>query len=107
MLKEFSQFVRDKGVIGLAVAFIIGAAVTKLVTALVEDLINPVIGILIGKAGNLANYEFIIPGTTATIKYGNLISVLIDFLIILLVVYILFVKSPLNKLDKKKEEEKK
>lgn len=101
MLKEFSQFVREKGVIGLAVAVIVGGAVTKVVSALVEDLINPVIGIILGRAGNLSDYMFTIPGTSATIKYGNLISVLIDFLAVLLVIYLVFVKSPLNKLDKK------
>lgn len=101
MLKEFAKFVREKGVIGLAVAVIVGGAVTKVVSALVEDLINPLIGIILGKAGNLSDYMFTVQGTGATIKYGNLISVIIDFLAVLLVIYLVFVKSPLNKLDKK------
>lgn len=101
MIKEFIQFVREKGVIGLAVGIIAGSAVTKVVSALVEDLINPLIGVLLGKAGNLADYVFIIPNTSAVIKWGDLVSVLIDFLAVLLVIYLIFVKSPLNKLDKK------
>lgn len=101
MIKEFAKFVREKGVIGLAVGIIAGGAVTKVVTALVDDLINPLIGILLGKAGSLSEYIFTIPGTTAIIKWGNLVSVLIDFMAILLVIYLVFIKSPLNKLDKK------
>lgn len=103
MLKEFSHFVREKGVLGLAVAVIVGGAVTKVVSALVEDVINPILGILMGKAGDLTSYIFTIPGTSSSIKYGNLISVVIDFLAVMFVVYLIFVKSPLNKLDKKSD----
>lgn len=103
MLKEFSDFIREKGVLGLAVAVIVGGSVTKVVTALVDDIISPLIGIILGKAGNLSDYAFTIPGTSAAIKYGNLISVLIDFSAVMFVIYLIFVKSPLNKLDKKAE----
>ena len=103
MLKEFSDFIREKGVLGLAVAVIVGGSVTKVVTALVDDIISPLVGIILGKAGNLSDYTFTIPGTSAAIKYGNLISVLIDFSAVMFVIYLIFVKSPLNKLDKKAE----
>src|SRR5512147_3245551 len=44
MMGEFKAFLLKHGVIGLAVAVVIGGAVGKLVTALVSDLIMPIVG---------------------------------------------------------------
>ncbi|MBU3966269.1 MAG: MscL family protein [Euryarchaeota archaeon] len=53
-MQEFMDFLNKYGVIGLAIAFVMGAAITKLVTALVNDLIMPIIGALIpGGIGGL------------------------------------------------------
>jgi len=43
-MKGFIEFVRDQGVVGLAVGFILGGAISKVVTSLVENIINPVGG---------------------------------------------------------------
>ena len=100
-MKEFITFIREKGVLGLAVGIIMGGAVTKLVTSIVEDLLNPLIGVMTGGGGSLPAMAYTIPMTEITFKYGAFISSLIDFLAVLLVVYFVFVKSPLNKIDKK------
>ena len=99
--QEFLDFVRNHGVVGLALGIIIGGAVTKLVTSTVTDLINPIIGIFLGKLGNLNN--LVIPVFDAKIFIGNFISALIDFFIIVAVVYFGIKKLGLEKLDKKKE----
>lgn len=101
MLHEFAQFIREKGVLGLAVGLVVGAAITKLVASLVESFVTPIVGIVLGAAGNLSEMTFVVMG--ATFKYGSFISNLIDFLAIMIVVYLVFVKSPLNKMDKKAE----
>jgi len=98
-MSEFIDFIRKQGVVGLAVGFILGGAVAKLVTALVTDFINPLIGILLGKVGSLANASFTIG--TANILWGNFVSVLIDFLVVALVVYYGVKGLKLDKLDKK------
>lgn len=103
MVKEFTHFVREKGVIGLAVGIIAGGAITKVVTSLVDNIINPIIGWITGAAGNLNAMQYTVPATNITFKYGAFISSLIDFVVVLLVVYLVFVKSPLNKIDKKEE----
>ncbi len=102
-MKEFINFVREKGVIGLAVGIIVGGAVTKFVNAIIADIINPILGAIIGGGKGLASYAYTIPNTKISFLYGDLISELINFLAILLVIYFLFVKSPLNKLDRKKD----
>lgn len=101
MLKEFAGFIREKGVLGLAVGIIAGGAVTKLVNSIVNDLLNPIIGFVTGAAGNLSALSYTVPLTDITFKWGSFLSELINFTAILLVVYLLFVKSPLNKIDKK------
>lgn len=102
MMKEFLDFIRDKGVVGLAVGIITGGAVSKTVTSIVDNLLSPLVGALTGAAGNLSDLSYIMPFTKVTFKYGAVISSVIDLIAVLLVVYLIFVKSPLNKIDKKK-----
>jgi large conductance mechanosensitive channel len=102
-MKEFIAFIREKGVLGLAVGIIMGGAITKLVTSIVDNLLNPLIGAVTGAAGNLSALAYTIPMTQITFKYGAFISSLIDFVAVLAVVYFVFVKSPINKIDKKSE----
>lgn len=40
-IKEFMEFLQKFSVIGLAIAFVIGQAASKLVTAFVTDIITP------------------------------------------------------------------
>jgi len=100
-MKEFITFVREKGVLGLAVGIIVGGSVTKLVSSLVDNVISPIIGAITGKVGDLATLTYTLPGTDIIIKWGAFASSTIDFIIILFVVYFIFIKSPLNKIDRK------
>jgi large conductance mechanosensitive channel len=97
-MKEFANFVREKGVIGLAVGIVTGGAVTKMVSSLVDNLINPLIGSIVGGVDLSA---MTLTVGSAVYKYGAVLSSLIDLVAVLLVVYLVFVKSPLNKMDKK------
>jgi len=80
------DFLNKYGVIGLAVAFVMGAAVTKLVAALVADLIMPIIGALIPGGDwrkatlDIANIKFMV---------GDFVGALIDFIIIALVIFLI------------------
>ncbi len=47
LAEEFFDFIKTFGIIGLAIAFVIGQAAYKLVTALVDDIITPFIVIFI------------------------------------------------------------
>jgi len=103
-LHEFIEFIQEKGVLGLAVGIIMGGAVTKIVNATVEDLINPLMGAVTGAAGNLNQLVYTVPFTHITFLWGAYTSSLIDFFSIVLVIYIIFFKTPiLSKLDKPKE----
>lgn len=84
---EFKEFIQKQGVVGLAVGFILGGAVSKVVTALVTDIVNPLLSVFLGAADGLKEAKLQI-GEVA-ILWGDFLSVTIDFLIIALVVYYL------------------
>lgn len=102
-MKGFIEFVREQGVVGLAVGFILGGAVSKVVSALVTDIINPLIGAALGSTEGLK--EASLQVGSAEILWGDMISVTIDFIIVALVVYFGVKWLKLDKLDKKKEKE--
>ena len=102
-MQDFLQFIRKQGVVGLATGFILGGAVSKLVASLVEDIINPVLGIVLGAAGDLTSYSLRIG--SAEVRWGNFISMLIDFTVIAAIVYFGFRGLGLDKIDIKKNVE--
>lgn len=92
-IQQFMDFLKTFGIIGLAIAFVIGAAASKLVTALVNDIINPIVGLAL-PSGDLktlhANATNSVTGVTSSFRYGDLISNIIDFVIIALIVFIAY-----------------
>ena len=98
-MKGFVEFIRTQGVVGLAVGFILGGAVSDLVKSLIDNIINPLLGILLNQAKGLTEAAFVLGG--ANIKYGALINTLINFCVIAAVVYFGIKKLGLDKLDKK------
>ena len=99
-LLSFTQFVREQGVVGLAVGFILGGAVSKVVSSIVNDLINPLLGIALGAVGNLQDLAWTVGG--ARVAWGNFLATTIDFVVIAAVVYFGFRCTGLTKLDKPK-----
>jgi large conductance mechanosensitive channel len=99
-MRGFIDFIRERGVIGLAIGFTLGGAVSKTVASLVENIINPLIGLALGKI-NLVDKAFTLG--SASIQYGSFISTIINFVIVAAFVYFSFKMLGLEKLDKKKE----
>lgn len=99
MMKGFIAFIRKQGVVGLAVGFMLGGAVAKFVTALVTDVINPLLGLLLSKAGNLKDATWTVG--PAVLKWGDLVSVTIDFIVIAAVVYLGVHMLGLDRLDQR------
>ena len=83
---EFLAFLNKHKVIGLAVAFIIGAAASKLVTAMVTDIIMPIIGALI-PGGDWRT--FVLQLGPMKFLVGDFAGALIDFVIIAFVVFMI------------------
>lgn len=103
-MSDFADFIREKGVVGLATGIIIGIAVTGVVDTLVDGVINPLVGLGLGKFKTLdaATFQFY----SATISWGAFVSALIDFVIIAAVIYFGFKLLKLDKLDRPKGKKK-
>lgn len=85
-LSGFRDFLKNQGVITLAIGFILGTAISKLVSSLVSDIINPLLSVALGGVDNL-NTQVAHIGK-ANIQYGTFLNNGIDFIVIALVVYI-------------------
>lgn len=100
-MQGFLTFIREQGVVGLAVGFILGGAVSDLVSALVEDIISPFLGLILGAAGDLSSASLSLG--PVELMTGHFFATLIDFVMVALVVYYIFKGLGLDKVDKKKK----
>ena len=112
---EFKEFAMRGNVMDMAVGVIIGTAFGKITTSLVNDVFMPLIGLLIGGV-DLGQLNIVLKPEVldeagqvvteaVTLGIGNLLAVILDFIIVAFAMFLL-VKA-MNKLAslKKKEEE--
>ena len=105
MLKGFKDFISRGNVVELAVGVIIGAAFKNIVDALVDGIINPLIAAVIGKPDFSDAFILTLNGTD--VKFGLLITAVINFLLMAIAIYFCIV-VPMNALNarrKKAEDE--
>ena len=98
MLKEFKDFATRGNIFDMAIGIIIGGAFQKIVTSLVNDIVMPSISIVTGKV-DFSTLAFTVGDVS--IKYGNFITAIIDFLIIALCIFMMI--KVLAKFKKKEE----
>ena len=85
-LKEFMDFLKKYQVIGLAVAFVMGAAATALVNAVVKDLVMPIIAVLVpGGDWQKAMLQI----GPINFGVGDFVAAIVNFLIIAVVVFLI------------------
>jgi large conductance mechanosensitive channel len=102
MIREFREFIARGNVMDLAVAVVIGAAFGKIVTTLAESILMPPIGMLMAGIDFSGLFYVLdsskgIPASVAEAKakgipviaYGQLITDIINFLIIAFAVFLL------------------
>lgn len=95
LIQEFKAFVAKGNVVDLAVAVVLGGAFGKIVTAFVGGLIMPLVSYVL-PAGDWQAFM------VGKFQVGTLLGAIIDFLLIALVVFLVFVKG-LAAVTKKKE----
>lgn len=89
MNREFFNFLKHYGVIGLAIAVIIGGKLNLLITTFVNDLITPLI---LQPALNAAGVAKLAQLSYNGILYGKVLAAMLDFLIVAFLVF-LFAKK--------------
>jgi len=83
--KEFMDFMKEQKIISVALAFIVGLATAQLINALVNDLISPVYTPYLFQDPEVASITI----GASTFKIGDFINNLINWLVILVVVFII------------------
>lgn len=99
MFKEFKEFATRGNIIDLAVGVVIGGAFQSIVNSLVNDIIMPAISIFTGNV-DFSNMSFTVG--EASIKYGNFITAIVNFLIIAFSIFV--VVKYINTMNKRLEK---
>jgi len=91
-IQEFKDFAIKGNMVDMAVGIIIGASFNAVVNSLVKKVIMPPLSLLTDGV-NLGNKKYILRAATETVEevaigYGDLLNVLIDFLIVALTIFI-------------------
>ena len=121
-MEEFKTFAMRGNVIDMAVGVVIGGAFGKISSSIVNDIIMPVVSMLTGgidfQSWKVVLKEAVLnaDGTEAmaevAIKYGNLIAVIVDFIILAFAIFCMVkaingMRAKAEELKKKEEEEAK
>ncbi len=85
-MKDFYEFLQEYKVIGLAIAFIIGAAANQLVKSLVDNVIMPIIAVLI-PGGSWQTAKLVLG--KVIISWGQFVADIIYFVIVAFVVFLI------------------
>ena len=124
-MDEFKKFITKGNVADMAVGIIIGGAFQKIVTSFVNDLVMPIVGLFTGgvnfndqfailrlpegvDASQVTSLDIAKELGVTTLNYGAFVTIVLDFLIVALTVFLLIkginkIKESAEKL--KKEEE--
>jgi large conductance mechanosensitive channel len=101
----FINFIREQGVIGLAVGLAVGAAAGASVKSIVDNFINPIVGFILG-GKDLSTFVWntgLKHGNSELIfGWGTIASSLLTLVATALVVYLVVHAAKLDRLDKKK-----
>lgn len=105
IVSEFKAFAMRGNVVDMAVGIVMGGAFGKIVSSFVADVLMPPIGIILGGVdfSDLAvTLKAAAEGTAAvTLKYGQFIQTVVDFLIIAFAIFL--VVKAMNTVKKKEE----
>jgi len=85
ILKEFFDFMKEQKILTVALAFILGFATKTLVDAFVADIITPIYGPYL----DFLNPELAIEVGESKFMVGHFIRELVNWIVILLVVFII------------------
>jgi len=116
IVQEFKEFAIKGNMMDLAIGVIIGGAFNKIIDSLVKDVIMPLITVITGggvdftqkfvvlgdNPNNLSSLDELTKAGINVLTYGNFITIVLNFLILMWVVFLL-VKF-LNKIRKPAEE---
>lgn len=105
MMRGFLDFVREQGVVGIAVGIAIGLQAASVVDAIVKGFISPLVAIIL-QGTDLSGIKSTIEvgNTTTDFMWGEILQAAITLLATAFVVYFIVDKAGLTRMDKKKKD---
>ena len=121
--EEFKTFIARGNVVDMAVGVVVGGAFGKITTSLVNDIIMPAVSMLLGGVDftawkivlkeavtEVVDGAVVETAAEVSIKYGNTIAVIVDFLVIAFAVFCMVkainaMREKAEAMKKKEEEE--
>lgn len=105
-LDGFMDFVREQGVVGLAVGLALGTSATVLVKSIVDNFVNPLVGVILPGSTNLSDKYYCLSEEFGEcvnkLGWGAIASNIISFLAVAAVIYFVVKGLKLDKWDKAK-----
>ncbi|NQW77502.1 MAG: large-conductance mechanosensitive channel protein MscL [Cytophagales bacterium] len=111
MMKEFKEFAMKGNLVDMAIAFVMGAAFGKVVSGFIDGIVMPLVGKLVAGV-DFASLKYVLSqaqmdasgkviAAEASIKYGEFITIIINFILVAFVMFIII--KAMNKMKKKQE----
>lgn len=99
----FIDFVRTRGIVGLAIGLAIGTVASGTIKTIVEGFITPIVQFIVGTHRTLEVQVWHVElwGRTADFQWGAALSSLITLVATIFVIYVLVRILQLDKLEKK------
>jgi large conductance mechanosensitive channel len=110
-MKEFKEFAMKGNLVDMALAFVMGAAFGKVVSGFIDGIVMPLVGKLVAGV-DFASLKYVLSeaqmdasgkviAAEASIKYGEFINIIINFILVAFVMFIII--KAMNKMKKKQE----
>lgn len=100
----FADFLREYTVVSLAIGFVVATQVQGLVKQLVAGFVDPFSKLLFGMALSQRTFTLHWHTRAANFAWGEFVYGLVDFLIVLVVIYLIIKIFALDKLNKPKDK---
>jgi large conductance mechanosensitive channel len=99
----FMEFIRQQGVIGLAVGLVLGTQIKVVVDTFIASFLNPILGIILPGSGDLSQKIFVLDvfDKRAEFAWGQFVYVLISFVAVAVIIYYIIKALRLDKLAKR------
>jgi large-conductance mechanosensitive channel len=104
-LYGFTDFIREQGVVGIAIGLVFAAQVKVVVDQFLASFVNPILGLILPGSGDLSQKKvtltiFELENKTAIFAWGQFIYVLMSFILTALIIYYVFKSLKLERLKK-------
>jgi large conductance mechanosensitive channel len=91
-IKEFKKFALKEDTIKIAIAVIIGGSINKMANSISNDILSPIINLLVYSPNNFWSKMALNLNKDTKIEVGNLISSFLEFVIVSVFVYVVYIK---------------